>query len=281
MTRSTCFPCAAKYSAMVVAASAARIRESGGWSEVETTTTGTRAMPSSPIAPSRKSRTSRPRSPTSASTVRSAEVPRVIIPTSVLFPTPLPPKIPMRCPRPQVSIPSIARMPQPSGSCIAVRPERQRGFSAQRPVLASAVRALGIQRLSRPVPSITRTSSPGPTRKQGRVPRVTRLVSVANARRAFERHREHEFSRENRRFLRRAVCGHPDVRIAQPSPTRAEGAFRLHQIVDDSFVTRPTQRNVEEIIQAGGNRERGNSTCSFTYPGTLAEQIQEIPARFP
>ena len=125
-TSSTCLPCAQKYSAIVVAASAARMRSNGDWSEVETTTTE-RCKPSGPIASSRNSPTSRPRSPTSASTVRSAEVPRVIMPISVLLPTPLPPKMPTRCPRPQVSKPSIARMPQPSGERIG---ERSSGIGA-------------------------------------------------------------------------------------------------------------------------------------------------------
>ena len=49
ITSSTCFPWAAKYSAMVVAAKAARMRERGGWSDVETTTTE-RDSPSSPNA---------------------------------------------------------------------------------------------------------------------------------------------------------------------------------------------------------------------------------------
>jgi hypothetical protein len=52
-TSSTCLPCAAKNSATVVAASAARMRISGDWSEVETTTTE-RANPSSPSESSQK-----------------------------------------------------------------------------------------------------------------------------------------------------------------------------------------------------------------------------------
>ena len=68
-----------------------------------------------------KLRTSRPRSPTSASTMTSAAVPRVIMPSSVLLPTPLPPNRPMRWPRPQVSSASMARTPVPSGAATGSR----------------------------------------------------------------------------------------------------------------------------------------------------------------
>ena len=104
-------------------------RTSGGLSEVETTTTD-RARPSGPRSCSRKLRTSRPRSPTSASTTTSAAVPRAIMPSSVLLPTPLPPNRPMRWPRPQVSSASMARTPVPSGAPIG---SRASGLSAARP----------------------------------------------------------------------------------------------------------------------------------------------------
>ena len=61
-------------------------------------------------------RTSRLRSPISAITLTSAELERDMEPSSVLLPTPLPPKIPMRCPLPQGSRLSIARMPVTNGS---------------------------------------------------------------------------------------------------------------------------------------------------------------------
>ena len=85
-----------------------------GLSEVETTTTE-RSRPRGPRSCSRKLRTSRPRSPTSARTTTSASVPRAIMPSSVLLPTPLPPNRPTRWPRPQVSIASMARTPVASG----------------------------------------------------------------------------------------------------------------------------------------------------------------------
>ena len=62
-----------------------------------------------------KSRTSRPRSPIRAITVTSAAVYRPIMPNSTLLPTPEPEKMPLRWPRPTVSIASIARMPVAMG----------------------------------------------------------------------------------------------------------------------------------------------------------------------
>ena len=68
-------------------------------------------MPSSPRSRSINSRTSLPRSPISAITLMSALVFRANIPSSVLFPTPDPAKIPIRCPLPTVIRPSTAFTP--------------------------------------------------------------------------------------------------------------------------------------------------------------------------
>ena len=68
-----------------------------------------------------KSRTSRLRSPINAITLTSAELWRDMEPSSVLFPTPLPPKIPILWPLPQVSRLSMARMPVASGSVMGSR----------------------------------------------------------------------------------------------------------------------------------------------------------------
>ena len=61
------------------------------------------------------SRTSRPRSPMSASTDTSASVLRMMEASRVDLPPPAAAKMPMRCPSPHVSIPSIARMPSEIG----------------------------------------------------------------------------------------------------------------------------------------------------------------------
>ena len=131
--------------------------------------------PSSPKAFSRKSRTSRPRSPTSPSTVRSAPVFRAIMPISVLLPTPLPPKIPTRCPRPQVRNPSMARIPQPRGSRIETRVQRQRSRRIQCLAFAPAIPSQRVQRLRRcrqsPAPAARRpreSSDALPRSKPGR-----------------------------------------------------------------------------------------------------------------
>ena len=68
-----------------------------------------------PVPCSRKARTSRLRSPISAITVTSAELCRDMEPSSVLLPTPLPPKMPMRWPLPHGSRPSMARIPVTRG----------------------------------------------------------------------------------------------------------------------------------------------------------------------
>ena len=51
-------------------------------------------------------------------TLTSALVWRAIMPNNTLFPTPLPAMIPIRCPRPMVMKPSIARTPVASGESI-------------------------------------------------------------------------------------------------------------------------------------------------------------------
>ena len=95
---------------MLVATKAPFNLTRAGWSEVATTTTDL-ANPSSPKSFSRKSLTSRPRSPIRAMTFISASVFLAIIPIRVLFPTPLPARIPRRCPLPTVIKPSIAFIP--------------------------------------------------------------------------------------------------------------------------------------------------------------------------
>src|SRR5690606_11857745 len=89
---------------------AARRRISGASSAGEATTTE-RARPSVPRISSMNSLTSRPRSPTRPTTMISASVKRVIMPSSTLLPTPLPANSPRRWPPPTVSMLLIARMP--------------------------------------------------------------------------------------------------------------------------------------------------------------------------
>ena len=164
-TSNTFLPAPQKYSATAVAASAARMRNSGDWSEVDTTTTE-RSRPSSPRASSRNSPTSRPRSPTRASTVRSAPVPRAIMPISVLFPTPLPPKIPMRCPRPQVR--NAIDRTHPASQRFADRSTRAAARERERPDLMLA--PAGRDRTNRAARPCHR--SPGPAVHRRRAARA-------------------------------------------------------------------------------------------------------------
>ncbi len=95
---------------MRVVSMAALSRISGESSAGEATTTE-RASPSGPRMSSMNSLTSRPRSPIRPTTVMSASVKRVIMPSSMLLPTPLPANRPSRCPCPTVSKALMARMP--------------------------------------------------------------------------------------------------------------------------------------------------------------------------
>ena len=101
------------------------MRRGAGISEVAQTTT-LRFMPSALSSFSINSRTSRLRSPISAMTLTSAELCRAMAPNNVLFPTPEPPKIPMRCPFPNGSRLSMARTPVTSGSVMCSRSQRPR-----------------------------------------------------------------------------------------------------------------------------------------------------------
>ncbi len=117
---STSLPASRKYSAMAVATNDPVARITAGWSLVATTTTERRS-PSGPRSRSMNSRTSRPRSPSRAITLTSAVVRRAIMPSRTLLPTPLPAMMPMRCPRPRVISPSMARTPVPSGRSMRLR----------------------------------------------------------------------------------------------------------------------------------------------------------------
>ena len=138
---------------------AARSLMRGASSAGEATTTE-RAIPFSPRICSMNSFTSRPRSPTSPTIVISASVKRVIMPSNILLPTPLPAKRPRRWPRPTVNKLLIERMPTSSGSSIGWRlsglitgPLRSTQSSALKLPLPSS---------GRPMPSTTRPSIADP-----------------------------------------------------------------------------------------------------------------------
>ena len=136
-------------------------RMSGGSSAVATTTTE-RASPAGPRSRSTNSRTSRPRSPTRQITLMSAAAWAARLPSRTLLPTPLPAKIPTRCPRPMGSTASTARIPVSSGSVIRRRPSGDGGACTaidRSPSASSAPRSS----IGRPIASMTRPTSPGPT----------------------------------------------------------------------------------------------------------------------
>src|SRR3954469_6337774 len=155
----TSAPWSRNASAMVVAASAALMRTSAGWSEVATTTTE-RASPSGPRSRSMNSRTSRPRSPTRQMTLTSALVDRAIMPSSEDLPTPEPAKMPRRWPRPHGTSASSARTPSDTCSVMRVRCIGSGGEAS----IARSSRALRPAPSSgRPNASTTRPSSSTPT----------------------------------------------------------------------------------------------------------------------
>ncbi len=109
--------CDRNHSATVVAVNAACRRITAGSAAVAITKTDL-CNPFSPRFCRIKSPTSRPRSPINAITITSALLYLAIIPSKVLFPTPLPEKIPMRCPFPIGVNTSIALTPVIKGSVI-------------------------------------------------------------------------------------------------------------------------------------------------------------------
>ena len=168
----TSLPWSRKYSATVMAVNATLTRWMGEVSEVATATT-LRLSPSAPNDSSRNWRTSRPRSPTSASTLTSASEVRAISPNSVLLPTPLPEKMPILWPLPQVSSPSKLRMPNTNGSVMRFRLSGGGGgLSSDRrsteapsrgpPDLPGSAHSGPLPSIGLPSPSITRPRMPAP-----------------------------------------------------------------------------------------------------------------------
>ncbi len=148
-------PLSRKYSAIRVQYMAARSRISGASSAGDATTTE-RFRPSSPRICSMNSLTSRPRSPIRPTTMMSASVKRVIMPSSTLLPTPVPANNPRRWPRPTVNKPLMQRMPTSSGWLMG---SRLSGLMVG-PSIGTQSSALIGERPSsgRPAPSSTRPS---------------------------------------------------------------------------------------------------------------------------
>ncbi len=157
----TFLPRSRKYSAIAVATYAPRIRISGGWSDVATTTTDL-FNPSSPRESSINSFSSLPRSPISAITLISAFVFFAIMPSRTDLPTPEPAMMPILCPIPTVNRAFIARIPRSSGSRIRFLTI---GFIGSAYRFRSYLHTgAGLPSIGRPVPSITRPSKDSSTR---------------------------------------------------------------------------------------------------------------------
>ena len=129
------------------------------------------------------------------------------MPISVLLPTPLPPKMPTRWPRPQVRKASTARMPQPIGSRIESAFERQRSGAVEGAVLAGAVRAQRIERLAAAVEHPPQHFLAHPQR--GVLSPGDDAVAVPHSARPIKRHGQH-----GRAAKADNLSGqHPSVRI--------------------------------------------------------------------
>jgi hypothetical protein len=174
----------------------------------------------------------------------SAAVPRAIIPSNVLLPTPLPPNTPTRCPRPTVSRPSMTRTPLPMGS---VTVARARGFMAGgRKAAEVPVRMGPCPSSGCPSPSITRPSNAGPAgtrmvaprammRSPGQIPDVSPSGTETTA--------------PSRKPTTSACRRRPSRRwTSQTSPTEAMGP-------EDS-TTRPETRVMRPAIGAGSKEAR-------------------------
>ncbi len=125
----------------------------------------------------------------SAMTLTSAELFRAMEPSRVLFPTPLPPKMPMRCPFPQGSKPSMARIPVMSGSVMCARLKR---------ILWRLVKAVALVRIDggtlihRHAEAIQNAPEQmRPDVHRGVAGAREHAVAEAQAVRIFERHGEH------------------------------------------------------------------------------------------
>ena len=185
-------------------------------------------MPSGPSSFSRKPRTSRLRSPIIAITVTSAELWRDIEPSSVLLPTPLPPKMPMRWPLPQGSSPSIARMPVTSGCVMCSRSSGLAGV---------AVQAVGVSRFDRRAAVHRLAEAVDDAAEQARAHLDARVL-------AARRHRSPscrpsisssgiESTRPSRKPITWVRMRRPSaVWISQKSPIATRGPARLHQQPD-------------------------------------------------
>lgn len=161
-TNSTTFlPWSRKYSATVVASSAALQRSTEEKSEVANTS-AQRSRLGEARSASANSVTSRPRSPIRPTTKTSASLCSISMCINMVLPQPAEAKMPTRWPTPQVSRPSMARTPVASGSRMPTRREYG-GGSASMPRSSPPTPASGAKRSTmRPDGSSTAPSADSP-----------------------------------------------------------------------------------------------------------------------
>ncbi len=199
------------------------------------------------------SRTSRPRSPTSASTVTAASVPRVIIDSSVDFPTPEPAKMPMRWPRPHGMSVSSARTPSGSGSSIMLRVSGCGACVVDADVRHVCERRTAVDRAAEPVehPAEERGTDRDRRSRRRRLRRGRRRARRAARRAACRRARP-----RGRRRLRRSPWPSVGRRRATDAPIGSCRPSTLEVQADDA-------RDAALHAAAGPLRARGRAARSM------------------
>ena len=143
------------------------------------------------------------------------------MPSSVLLPTPLPPKRPMRWPRPQVSSASMARTPVPIGVDDRIARERVERRRIERRVGLAAQRAEAVERTAEAVEHAAEQRRPDRNRR-GAAARDEQIAR-ADAGGAAERHRLQVARRGSRRP--RASAAAVGLRSARTARRRARAAL--------------------------------------------------------
>ncbi len=241
------------------------MRSGAGRSDVATTTTE-RLRPSGPSSFSRNARTSRLRSPTSAITLTSASLCRDIMPSRVLLPTPLPPKMPTRCPLPQGSSPSMARMPVTSGSTMC---SRSRGWGGAVYKGYAVEARTGGPSSMRPPESVQHAAQQSRTHaQQGIIAARNHAIAGLQAIRLFQRHRQHAIVAKSDHLRANGAAG---SRCALPRNRQSKPPGRARQsATPPSRSLRRSRAALPCPEPAGPNREWTNSApCATGHRSNL------------
>ena len=153
--------------------------------------------------------------------------------------------------------------------------QRQRGLAPQRPVFASGIRTLGIERVSHAVDDSSEQSRPHA--QAGTRAARDNAVAVADACGPFERHGENLLSAEAHDFTCQgaAVGGQDGAAFSH----RTEWAFRFHQVVHHfGHPAHPAKGG--EVIKAAKIRSQRTGRLHSGVPAGAARAGPESPARF-